>query len=129
MKVKKNPLYKLLESNPLWALPLVAIILLVGSWILPFVDLIYEGLWPFKEIVAWTILGLAGFVVVSQECCCIIETLAIVAIEAHKCFEKHQQHSLGSLAIQPNELEKLSEATYVGSFCRHCYDEQHTYPR
>jgi hypothetical protein len=124
MNEKKNQLYTLLDRNPLWALPLVAIIFLVGSWILPFVDLIYEGLWPFKEIVAWTILGLAVFVVVSQECCRVIETLAVVVIKAHKRFLKHQQRSTGSPAIQPSELKELPEVTYAGSPCQHCYEQQ-----
>jgi hypothetical protein len=125
----KNPLLAVLEKNPLLALPLFAAIFLVGLWILPFGDLIVEGLWPYKEAVAWIILALAALVVVGREFRLHMHAIVSAGVKVHKRILKHQQQYTITCTAIPQSGPGLPHAGYANEGCQISYESQAQYMR
>jgi hypothetical protein len=124
----KNSDLAVFENNPQLALPLFATIILAGFLILPFGDLIVEGLWPHKEIVAWIVLGLVVLVVLGREFRRNTEALVAVGVVVHKRFLKHQESAYGCQAI-PQEGWEAPQTMYPGEDGRSCYEQHVLYQR
>ncbi len=101
----------------------------MGLWILPFGDLIVEGLWPYKEAVAWIILALAALVAVGREFRLHLHAIVSAGIKVHKRILKHQQqYSITCMAI-PQSGSGLAPTGYANEGCQISYEPQAQYLR
>ena len=128
MRASRNLLLAALESNPALALALFAAILLGGLWVLPFGDLIVEGLWPYKEVVAGIVLALGVLVVLGREFRRNIEALVAVGVVVHKRLLKHRENAVACRAI-PCEGWGAPQATDMAEDSPFCYEQQLPYQR